>query len=52
LRGILVRVMHTAWTWGHMECVGVELRLSLIEGWRGIRLVKNASDMLSELVAE
>ncbi len=49
LRGVLLRIMDTGWNWGHVYSDAPVLRLSLLEGWRGLRLVDYAGDMLVEL---
>jgi hypothetical protein len=46
LRGVLLRIMDTGWNWGHVDSGAPVLRLSLLEGWRGLRLLDQTSDVL------
>lgn len=52
LRGVLVRILDTAYVWAHVDSESAELRLSLLEGWRGIRLMARTCDMLMKLAWE
>lgn len=52
LRGVLLRIMDTGWNWGHVDSDAPVLRLSLLEGWRGLRLLDRAGDRLVEMARE
>lgn len=49
LPGLLIRIMEKGFDFGYISSECLELRLSLIEGWRGVRLLDTASDGLMEL---
>lgn len=50
LRGVLLRVMETGFGFGHISDECLELRLTLLEGWRGVRVMADTSDKLIGMI--